>query len=162
MFKKILVLFVALLWAGAGQVCFAAEKDSQLLKAGVSFTPPEGWQKGQAGVSTLVNYANPESTANITIAFPKETSSDAFEASIGMVRTSKSPIFEEKTTFLGAPCYIFTLKNVNSSGVKTKAKYYQFYKNGKMHIVVYNAAEEAFDLHLPAFQTALESYNVVK
>ena len=142
--------------------------DEELLKHGIRFIPPAGWQKVSLKKSSIT-YRRPDRLADIIIAWPKETPYGAAAFKLGMVffrigmffQRGQKIISEEKITFCGVPCYVSTIEGIRKDR-KLKLKLYKFAKNNKLYGITCISYADIFDKYLPEFEQALNSFAVLK
>ena len=148
--------------------------DQDLLKQGVRFLPPSGWNK-------TVDRKQPRRLVGVTFAFldrivsaggrkyPEaimsvsviEYSKNEFEADVSMVQEKK-----EQVNLAGVPGY-FWFTESGPQGVKVKRKTYMLFKDNKMYLFTYSsysalAEKETLETYLPVFEQAVSTFELVK
>ena len=175
--KKVILITLLLAFP---LVCFAQDAvtqasynyDKELLEYGIRFIPPNGWKRTEETKNpdnTIpIFFEHPDNLANICITSPLETPTEShfnsvmslFRDGIGL-RKGQRVLSEEKITLCDVPCYVFIVEQ-ELGEVTAKAKFHNFFKDGKTYHITYTSTYEDFDRFLPEFEKALNSFEVVE
>lgn len=138
----------------------ATEYDSELLKAGIRFIPPQGWERISS--SDLMVVFILRGRAKMAVSLPMRSNPVSFQLSLATWRAANKPISEDKITFSDVPCHVFLSRVVHKEGIPLKQKDYHFLKDGFMYRLVYAAPIEDFERYLPDFEKALMTFELVR
>ncbi|MBU0547970.1 MAG: ankyrin repeat domain-containing protein [Candidatus Omnitrophica bacterium] len=130
------------------------------VKADVSYLPPSGWLEGRNAHNSPIVYS-PDGKATILNLVRGPANIITFQNSLLLFRQKAKPISEEKITFLGNPCYVFTSEETNSRGGKVKTMTYMFLAKSKLYTLVYGAVPDYFDTDYPSFKDFLNTYCIM-
>jgi len=131
------------------------------VKAGTSYLPPSGWLEGRDVHNSPIIYS-PDGKATILNLVKGPANIITFQNYLLLFRQMAKPISEEKITFLGNLCYVFTSEETNSRGGKVKTITYMFLAKGKLYTVVYGAVPDYFDNYLSSFKDFLNTYRIME